>query len=1096
MNPELTHMIELDILSQSEKAADDHARATKGQPRPWRSAADRDNAPGYDQAFRKREFLAGAVDTPAGDAGPDRREFLKIMGASVALAGLAGCRRPVEEVLPYARKPEDIIPGLPNYYATAMPHGGVSHALLVESHEGRPTKVEGNPEHPVAQGASGTFAQASVLNLYDPDRSRHVWREGAKVEERGWDAFVAAMAQLRQRAASTSVAVLAEPDPSPTAARLREQILQAYPNARWITLYPNGDDVHALGTQAAFGRPLRPQYQFSEADVVVSFDSDFMGAEDPNAIQNSREYAASRRVEERTAAGRTPMSRMYAAESTYTTTGGMADHRLKMKAGEVSLFAAAVGSALGVGAGAPSIALGEEEAAVLAALVEDVRAANGRAVFVAGATQPASVHALCAALNGQFGQQAVQYLETGAEPVEPVGPQLAQLAQDMAAGRVGALFMLGTNPVYTLPAELGFAEALQQVELSVHVGPFRDETAQAATWHVPQAHYLESWGDGRAYDGTFSIVQPLIAPLYADAHSTLEVLAAMITGRDVSGYDLVRESFADRVGGGAGTQTFENNWRTVLHDGFLPDTQFPTVSAASASAPDLSGLQPVEDNTLELVIRVSPTLYDGQYSNNSWMQETPHPVTKVVWDNVAVMSAATAARLGVTSEIDAQAVESDTITITGIGNAEATLPVWIQPGHPDDSITAFMGYGRNIATERVVKDRNLIARLFDKDVDVYTPGPLGNGIGQAVEPLRSVNNFSVVANVVASRAGGDYPVVTTQDHGSMEGRDIVRMLTAAEYVENPSFVQDQIHLIEDTPWEDFPPLWGESNSAAEQPEIGEAMYSENQWGMAIDLNVCNGCTGCITACTAENNIPVVGKDQVGRGREMHWLRMDRYYVGGETDDQPGMVSMPMMCQHCENAPCEQVCPVAATVHSPDGMNAMVYNRCIGTRYCANNCPYKVRRYNFYNWTKTLPLEVQMQQNPSVTVRYRGVMEKCSFCVQRVRKVQQYAHIEDRELRDGEVQTACQQACPTNAIVFGDMADPDSAVNIAKRNSRNYALLAELAVRPRLTYLARLRNPHPSLATPFDAMGDGHHGASHEDAEHGDDMPVEAEQLDA
>ena len=1082
-------MIELDILSQAERAADDDAGAAAAQPRLWRSAADRDNAPGYAEA-RRKEFQDGALDPLTGDAGPDRRTFLKVMGASVAMAGLTGCRRPVENVLPYARKPENVIPGIADYYATSMPHGGVSYPVLVQSHEGRPTKIEGNPEHPVSQGAASAFAYASVLNLYDPDRSRFVYRrESEGADAQSWESAVAALGALRLQAASTPLAVLAAPDASPTGRRLRQQVEATFPGTRWITLHPHGDDPHALGTQEAFGRPLRPLYRFSEADTIVSFDADFLSPDDPNSVHNGREYAASRRVETREGAGRPAMSRTYAVESTYTLTGGMADHRLAYKATEIPFVAAAVAQALGVSTGAPTMRSSSEAAAFIGAIADDVRRAPGRTAFVAGATQPPAIHALCASLNARFGASCVTYLETGEDAAEPVGAQLAALVADMNAGRVGALMMLGTNPVYTLPAELGFAEALARVPVSFHHGLWRNESAQAATWHVPAAHYLEAWGDGLAYDGTFGIVQPLIAPLYADAHSRIELLGALLTGRDVSGYDLVREAYADASGAGAGTQGFENDWRTLLHDGFLPDTQFPAAGVAAGDI-DLSGLtappEAVADEApIELVTRLSPTLYDGHYANNGWMQETPHPVTKVVWDNVAMMSATTAARLGVFSGVVKQRVTADTVTLTA-GDAEVTLPVWIQPGHPDDSITAYLGYGREIATDREIKDRNLIVRLFDKDVDVYRPGPLGNGVGGSVEALRSAVFMGVNPSVgVVTQVGAEYPIVTTQDHGSMEGRAIVRMQPLAAYQAEAYTFNEVPHLIEDTPWENFPPLWNEENAAGEDDRIDQAMYSENQWGMSVDLNTCTGCNACVTACQSENNIPVVGKDQVGRGREMHWLRVDRYYAGGEGSDRPGMVMMPMMCQHCENAPCEQVCPVAATVHSPDGTNAMVYNRCIGTRYCANNCPYKVRRYNFYNWTKTLPLEVQMQQNPNVTVRYRGVMEKCTFCIHRVRRVQQYAHIEDRPLADGEVLTACQQACPSDAIVFGDLRDPDSAVNRAKASNRNYALLAELAVRPRLTYLARLTNPHPTLVdndalNPLRILEPTHDAATHED----------------
>ena len=1068
-------MIELDVLSAADVAADDDAQAAAGRPRAWRSAADRDDAPGH-SALRAAEFLPGAMD-PSGDAGPSRRTFMKVMGASMALAGLSGCRRPAEAVLPYARKPETVIPGIPDFYATAMPFGGVAHALIVQSHEGRPTKVEGNPEHPVSQGATDAFAQASVLTMYDPDRSRHVWREGQAIGEDGWDAFVAASAQLRL--AGRPMAVLAAPSPSPTVARLREQVLAAYPGSRWITLHPHGDDPVALGAQIAFGRPLRPLYTFSDADVIVTFDGDFLGADDPNSVWNARQYAASRRLDERGS-----MSRLYAVESSYSTTGGMADHRLRMKAGEVGLFAAAVGQRLGVGSGAPALPMTERAQAVLDALVADVQGAGGRVAFVAGPTQRPEVHALVHSLNAQFGSGAVQYLDTGAEPASPVGPELRQLVTDMAAGRVGSLLMLGTNPLYSLPAELGFAEALESVPASIHHGLWRDESAQAATWHVPATHYLEQWGDGRAYDGTLSVVQPLIAPLYAEAHSDLEVLAALLTGRSLSGYDLVREAMSDRIGSAPGQTGFEEQWRTFLHDGFLPGTQFSAVAPGGGSA-DLSGIPVPDADNVELVVRLSPTLYDGHFSNNAWMQETPHPTTKVVWDNVAIMSAATAERFGVSAGVEKNVVDASMVTVTGVGGATATLPVWIQPGHPDGSITAYMGYGRNLATDRALTGLSFLNRIgLDRNNDIYKLGPLANEVGASVEPLRSVGFLPVTPGVAVQAAGDDYDVVSTQDHGTMEGRSIVRYATVDEYQAMPAFAKDESHYIEDTPWEQFPALWGEENAAGEDPRIDEAMYSQQQWGMVIDLNSCHGCNACVVACTSENNVQVVGKDEVGVGREMSWLRMDRYYVGDA--DEPGMVNMPMLCQHCENAPCEQVCPVAATTHSPDGINEMTYNRCIGTRYCANNCPYKVRRYNFFNWTKTLPLEVQMAQNPNVTVRFRGVMEKCTFCVHRVRREQQYAHINDTELEDGAVVTACQQACPTDAIVFGDVSDPNSAVSRARANNRNYALLAELAVKPRTTYLARLRNPHPALAAYDPFHGEGMHGESDHapaDAEH-------------
>ncbi len=1041
-------MIELDVLSAADVAAD-------GQPKLWRSPADRDDAPGY-AALRRNEFLPGATaaDDLAGDPGPSRRSFMKVMGASMALAGLTGCRRPAEEILPYVRKPEEVVPGVANFYATAYPRGGVVHALLVQSYEGRPTKVEGNPEHPVSRGRTDVFAQASLLNLYDPDRSRVVRRRtGEGMAPASWGEFAAEVQRVAGRGGE-GVVVLAEPSSSLTQARLRAQFEARFPGTRWVTLSPHGEAPAAT----------RPLYRFSEADVIVSFDGDFLGPTDVNSVWNNREYAASRRIDERGS-----MSRLYVAESTYTITGGMADHRRALRAADVAHFAAAVAQALGVGGGSAASQPYSLDPMVQA-IVEDVRAANGRAAFVAGETQPAAVRALCDALNAQYGAAAVSYLSTGEAEEAPLAETLPAVVADMRAGRVPMVLLLGVNPVYSLPAELGFEEALAQVPFSIHLGLHQDETAQRATWHVPMAHYLEAWGDGRAYDGTISIIQPLIAPLYADARSAIEVLALFATGRNAGGYDLVRETLRDRLGS-------EDAWRTALHDGFVPGTAYGPGAAPTAPA-DLGALPVVPEGQTEVVFRLSPKVYDGAYANNAWMLELPHNVTKLVWDNAAVMSRATAEALGVGVDLDAGKHYADRVTLD-VGGATATLPVWIQPGHPDGSITVELGWGRHLDTDRQAAERGLLARLFDRDVDVYAPGPLANGdddagIGVRVAHLRRLDVPFVTAEVTPEAA--DYLMVTTQDHGSMEGREIVRMATVEEYLRERDFAKHEEHYIAETPWEAFPPLWSESNAASDDPRIANAMYAEQQWGMTIDLNACTGCNACVVACQSENNVQVVGKDQVSRGREMHWIRLDRYYVSDRTTDvaameEPGMVFQPMLCQHCEYAPCESVCPVAATSHSPDGINEMTYNRCIGTRYCSNNCPYKVRRFNFYNWTKTLPLEVQMAQNPNVTVRFRGVMEKCTYCVQRVRRVQQYAHIEDRPIRDGEVQTACQQVCPADAIVFGNLRDAEAAVVRSKQSPRSYEVLAELNTKPRTSYLARLRNPNPRLDATMQRVGD-------------------------
>ncbi len=1069
-------MIDLDVLSSADVAADRAAAEgeTGAQPLFWRSAADRARTPAH-RALQKDEFHPAAdLDSAVseGDAGPSRRSFMKIMGASMAMAGLTGCRRPVEHVLPYARKPEDVVPGIPNFYATAMPMGGYVQPLLVESHEGRPTKVEGNPEHPMSLGATDAFAQASVLNLYDPDRSRLARRTASSTAggDADWLSFVRFARGLRGQ----RIVVLAEPTSSPTALRLRDQ-LEASGTAEWITYRGLGDDTAGLGAQEAAGRPLRPLYRFSQAQTIVSFDADFLSGE--NSVHNSREYAASRRVLD----PGDGMSRLYVAESAFTPTGGMADHRRSLKAGAIPMLAAAVAARLGIGEAGSAGAMFSDDPFV-DAIVEDAR--GGTTVFLAGATQPPAVHALCARLNARLAGGAVTYLDPGTEPAAPQSPRMQRLVREMGSGAVDVLVMIGVNPAYDAAPGFGFADALARVPTSIHLGPHLDETALLATWHLPRAHYLEQWGDGRAYDGTYSVIQPLIAPLYDDARSEIELLHALATGEATTAYDLVRDTIRQQ---GLVSGNFEDGWRTLLHDGFLPNSGYPAASGTAAGATgSLAGLAAPVDTAIEVVIRPDAKLGDGRFSNNAWMHELPDPVTKVTWDAVAQLSERTAEALGIDyteGSVEGGAVEAGrvytSILAIRVGDQVIEVPAWIQPGHPDGSITVTTGYGRALESERVITDRSLIARLFDRDVDMYRPGPVTNGIGAKANAslLRGLDGGAVLPAADVEVIGDGYMIATTQDHGAMEGRPIVRMATLGEFRANEDFAREAVKPIEGIPWEVYPPLWGDGNSPPADPRIGEAMYSDHQWGMTVDLNACSGCNACVVACQSENNIPVVGKDQVARGREMHWLRLDRYYVSERTDDaldtdgvgemaSPMMVMQPMMCQHCEYAPCESVCPVAATTHSPDGINEMTYNRCIGTRYCANNCPYKVRRFNFFNWTKTLPLELQMQQNPDVTVRFRGVMEKCTFCVQRVRAAGRVAHIENRKIADGEVQTACQQVCPADAIVFGDLTDPEARVSALKRNARRYELLEELSVKPRLSYLARLRNPNPRLEALF------------------------------
>ena len=1026
-------MFELPVVEPQEKQLDE------GGDRYWRSLAQLHNDPEL-AADSKEEFFPGASNGPGKTS---RRQFMQVMGASMALAGLTACRNPIEHILPYTRQPEEIIPGIPLQYATGLPIQGVLRPVLVQSHEGRPTKIEGNPEHPMSRGSSGIFEQASILNLYDPDRSRAVLRNG---EASSWDDFVGEVGPILS-AGTARVAVLAEPSGSPTLERLRGLMESRFRDLRWITYHDAGDDTQGEGLRRAYGRAVRPLYHFGQAEVIVSLDGDFLSPTDPNHIYNSREFADRRKL----ASENDGLNRLYVVESQYSVTGGAADNRLRLRASQIPAFASALASALGVG-GASSASLPESARRYVSEIASELRSAGSNGLLLAGATQPPEVHALCATVNAALGSigTTVTMLDAG-EGEASQSEALQELVADMRLGTVDALFIIGANPVYSFAPENGFSDALANVGASIHLGLHVDETARSVGWHIPRSHALEAWGDGRAYDGTLSIIQPLIAPLYDQTRSDVEVLGFLAGREGTSGYDLVRQTWQEHISG-----SFDEGWRRVVHDGFLADTGYATIAGAPAAGSG-SGVQAVSDG-LELVIRTDATLLDGAFSNNAWCQELPDPVTKLVWDNAALMSRSTADELGVGARYSRGVYDVDVVRISA-GGQEVELPVWIVPGHPDGTITVMTGYGRDIAHDREL----LPSHIFDADhrTDIYNRGALANGIGQNVAVLRSADGSAYRTDVSVERTGATYTLVTTQEHHSMEGRPIVRRATMEEYRSDPLFAgRDEPPLAGAEPWTDYPTLWQERHPQERAPQRAERYY-QNQWGMVIDLNACTGCNACVVACQSENNIPVVGKGEVATGREMHWLRVDRYFVGDGADDAE-MVFQPMLCQHCDNAPCESVCPVAATYQSPDGTNQMIYNRCIGTRYCSNNCPYKVRRFNFYNWTKTMPSSVQMTQNPNVTVRSRGVMEKCTFCVQRFRSTQRQAKLEDRPIADGEVMTACQQACPSRAISFGDLNDPQSEVTTLKLNNRRYELLAYLNTKPRLSYLGRVNNPNTSL----------------------------------
>ena len=1033
-------MIELPIVDAESNQSDDQ------KLKYWRSVSDLNQDPGMLHVAQP-EFMPGVDEPPSGAS---RRQFLQLMGASIALAGLTGCRRPVEKTLPYSRKPEEVIPGIPLHYATSMPFRGNVVGLLVQSHEGRPTKVEGNPDHPVSQGASGLFEQASVLNLYDPDRSKAFRKQGG---EASWDEFVAFCQAFGQNAGSRQVAVLCEETSSPTLLALRQKLEAKFPQLRWVTYVPEGDDQERMGMQMAYGRSLRPWYQFDQAEVIVSFDADFLSPVNRNFVHNSRSFAQSRKLE----SSQDDMSRLYVIESNYSVTGSSADNRLRLRSSDIAEFAAAVAVHLQVdgveGVGARFV---DHEYAIQ--IARDLRRAGSSGVVLAGETQPAEVHALCAAINNALNNigNTVVMLDTQEPNRLPQSDELRRLVSDMSSGSLDALIMIGVNPVYDRPGEIDFESALQRVETSIHLSSHFDETAKLSTWHIPRSHYLEAWGDGRAYEGTLSVVQPLIAPIF-DSKSDIEVLNAFATGLDAAGYDLVRDHW-QQAGAIAGND-FEDGWNRVIHDGFVPNSAYNSVVPALRNT--VAGSRStIAETDVEIVFRLDSTVLDGSYGNNAWCQELPDPVSKVVWDNVVTMSPATAERFGVKSVYETGQHYSDVVALT-VNDSTVNLPVWIVPGHADNSVTVHLGYGRDIESRRPERSTG----FFDLDdyTDVYGHGAVSTGVGQNVSQLRTPTAMRISTVGSMDKTGDPYMIATTQDHAYLEGRPMYRMATLEEYRAQPHFAEEEVHTLPGgEPWEDYPTLWQE-NHPTTKAAFKDNPYHEYQWGMVIDLNSCTGCNACVVACQSENNVPVVGKQEVSRGREMHWLRMDRYFVsedGNEAD--PMMVSQPVPCMHCENAPCEQVCPVAATVHSPDGTNQMIYNRCIGTRYCANNCPYKVRRFNYFNWTKTLPLEVHMAQNPNVTVRSRGVMEKCSFCIQRIRKANIRSNIEDRAIQEGEVLTACQQACPSGSIVFGNMNDPGSAINKSRSNDRKYNMLAELNTKPRTSYLGRVRNPNPEL----------------------------------
>lgn len=1010
-----------------------------GEPQKhWRSLDEYAGSPEFQQTLAN-EFPEGHTDVldPV-----SRRSFIGLMGASLGLAGLQACRRPEEKILTYTKRPEDVIPGKAQFYATAMPFAGGAIGLLVESHEGRPTKIEGNPQHPDSLGAANVFAQASVLDLYDPSRSRSPSNQGVKKSWSAARAFLRARGEAAGSKNGKGLAVLVSDDRSPTTQALIKKLRNQWPDAKIATWSPIDRTSFTDGTRLAFGLQYEPIIELAQAQVILTLDDDLF-IDDARALRHTRHFADGRRVAE---AGDS-MNRLYSVESAFTLTGAAADHRLKLTSRDVGVFAAQLAREL---AETHNLSI---DANVLAALPKKTAApatwvkavakdlANNRrkSIVTAGAQQPAAVHALVALINDALRNNGttVRYVESFEGDLH--GPSaLVDLTQAMAGGNIETLVILGGNPVFDAPADTKFVEALTKVANSVHLSPYEDETSKACTWHINAAHSLESWSDVRALDGTASIVQPLIAPLHDGV--TAAVVVEQLMGGERTAYELVQAHWQ----GETGAAGFASLWQRALHDGVIASSASPLKAPTPAPSETLAGLvgQIGQGDGLELVFRPDSHAWDGRYANNGWLQEMPDPMSKITWGNGALISPATATELGLR--------DGDLIEVSAGGRSVQTAAV-VQPGQADGSVNLTLGLGREFNGQ--LGDAKKLSTNFG--FDHY--------------PLRTSTAMWIVGSASIKKVGGTEALARTQEHHSMAppnlggiqlpARPLVREATLVQFKSRPNFAQEMVKYPKH-------PKTGKSFNLFGDFEGHE--YNGHKWGMVIDLNACTGCNACMIACQSENNIPIVGKEGVIRGREMHWIRVDRYYTGEDTNN-PQAVMQPVGCMHCENAPCELVCPVVATSHSTEGLNEMTYNRCVGTRYCANNCPYKVRRFNHFNYAQDVPELRKMQFNPDVTVRARGVMEKCTYCVQRIQEAKIARRREaaregssDIRVADGAVVSACAQSCPANAISFGDLNDEKSKVAKDAANPRAYGLLEELNTRPRTSFLARVRNPNPEL----------------------------------
>jgi molybdopterin-containing oxidoreductase family iron-sulfur binding subunit len=1099
----------------------------------WRSITELRGEAEFNE-YLDREFPVAASEFPEGVS---RRRWMQLMGASLAVAGAAGCRYPKETIEPFVIRPEGRVPGENYERATNFELAGRVYNLLVTCVDGRPLKVEPNPSHP---GGAGTdaYAQASVLQLYDPDRARgdegfllrksNVETDNGRRFEVDWSEFDPVGKSVVEAAGDgAGFALLMAPTSSPSLVRMVNALKERLPKATVCQYDGVAGDVMGRATKAAFGKQARQTLDLEQAEVILALQADILGT-DRGMLSNAVGFGKRRDPGPDNKAG---MNRLYVVEGGFTSTGAAADSRLALRPSEIPKFLAELGRRVEKLAADGAHEHEAEEKAFdeisaedrlerfLDVLSHDLAAAGGKAVVVVGDHLGAEAIEAGIRMNqklGSFGK--LQKFTPRVDDGLSTGESLAGLVEKINGGQVNDLLILGDNPVYTAPGGVDLAAALGKLgetegTASIYLGEYDDETGAVCDWSLPLSHQLESWGDCVSDHGYYGVCQPQILPLLG-GRSAIELIAMMLGEKLTDGGAIVRRAADQAAAQAGGSDLSDREWRGLLHDGFIEKLKNESGALELISKPGEAesgapvAIATVDKDQIEVIFNPADGLYDGRFANNGWLQEMPQALTKLAWDNAAVMSPATARGISLdpdatdSSAGNARVLRHGQMVALRIGDEKVELPVYEMPGCAPGVITVTLGYGR----ERV----GMVGGDPGKGVDV---------VGFDVSAIRRDEGVMIAYGVEGRPRYTDYVLATTQDHWAIDerGRDeteersftLVREGTAELYKRVSKFAEVQGPHVPLVGPDDNGSPWVEPLTELEQ-ENKENGVTVPQWGMSVDLGKCIGCSACVVACQSENNVPIVGREQVMNSREMHWLRLDRYFQGDETNAD--IVQEPVACMHCETAPCEQVCPVAATVHTEEGINAMAYNRCIGTRYCANNCPFKVRRFNYFNYNEDIgtgygidayPSHIEsanrklqaLVMNPEVTVRGRGVMEKCTYCIQRVEGAKINAIKEGRDVADGDVVTACQSACPTRAIEFGDISDPGSAVSKKRKDDRSYGMLGQLNLKTRTQYLARVTNPHRRLMTAKQvdellnmeqphSHGHGDHHESHDD-DHGD-----------